>query len=79
MPARPREYALPRGVHVNVHEGNRCGPGAVDGRSEPIRTTSCGCWGRRNCRKYLVNEIQEVYRLQGVNINDSTSRSSRGR
>ena len=35
--------------------------------------------GEKELQKYLVNEIQEVYRLQGVHITTSTSRSSRGR
>ena len=45
-------------------------------RGEPLidgtrcRTTSCACSASRRSQKYLVNEIQEVYRLQGVKIND---------
>src|SRR5258707_5292610 len=66
----PREYALPRGVHVNVHEGERVREGEqlMDGPSNPhdiLRVL-----GEKELQKYLVNEIQEVYRLQGVNIND---------
>jgi DNA-directed RNA polymerase subunit beta' len=66
----PREYALPRGVHVNVHEGERvhAGEQMMDGPSNPhdiLRVL-----GEKELQKYLVNEIQEVYRLQGVNIND---------
>ena len=65
-----REYALPRGVHVNVHEGERvrAGEQLMDGPSNPhdiLRVL-----GEKELQKYLVNEIQEVYRLQGVNIND---------
>jgi DNA-directed RNA polymerase subunit beta' len=68
--AEPREYALPRGVHVNVHEGERvrAGEQLMDGPSNPhdiLRVL-----GEKELQKYLVNEIQEVYRLQGVNIND---------
>ncbi|HXH25630.1 MAG TPA: hypothetical protein VNI78_10295, partial [Vicinamibacterales bacterium] len=66
----PREYTLPRGVHVNVHEGERvrAGEQLMDGPSNPhdiLRVL-----GEKELQKYLVNEIQEVYRLQGVNIND---------
>ena len=66
----PREYALPHGVHVNVHEGERvhAGEQLMDGPSNPhdiLRVL-----GEKELQKYLVNEIQEVYRLQGVNIND---------
>jgi len=65
-----REYLLPRGVHVNVHEGERvrAGEQLMDGPSNPhdiLRVL-----GEKELQKYLVNEIQEVYRLQGVLIND---------
>jgi DNA-directed RNA polymerase subunit beta' len=65
-----REYSLPRGMHVNVHEGERvrAGEQLMDGPSNPhdiLRVL-----GEKELQKYLVNEIQEVYRLQGVNIND---------
>ena len=66
----PREYALPRGVHINVHEGERvrAGEQLMGGPSNPhdiLRVL-----GEKELQRYLVNEIQEVYRLQGVNIND---------
>jgi DNA-directed RNA polymerase subunit beta' len=65
-----REYSIPRGVHVNVQEGERvhAGDPLMDGPSNPhdiLRVL-----GEKELQKYLVNEIQEVYRLQGVNIND---------
>ncbi|HZJ30852.1 MAG TPA: DNA-directed RNA polymerase subunit beta' [Vicinamibacterales bacterium] len=68
--AEPREYSMPRGVHINVHEGERvrAGEQLMDGPSNPhdiLRVL-----GEKELQKYLVNEIQEVYRLQGVNIND---------
>jgi DNA-directed RNA polymerase subunit beta' len=55
---------------VNVHEGERvrAGEQLMDGPSNPhdiLRVL-----GEKELQKYLVNEIQEVYRLQGVNIND---------
>ena len=57
-------------MHVNVHEGERvrAGEQLMDGPSNPhdiLRVL-----GEKELQKYLVNEIQEVYRLQGVNIND---------
>src|SRR5213082_2712691 len=66
----PREYALPRGVHVNVQEGERvrAGEPLMDGPSNPHDILNV--LGEKELQKYLVNEIQEVYRLQGVNIND---------
>ncbi|MBI3940848.1 MAG: DNA-directed RNA polymerase subunit beta' [Acidobacteria bacterium] len=64
------EYLLPRGVHVNVQEGEyvQAGEGLMDGPRNPhdiLRVL-----GEKELQAYLVNEIQEVYRLQGVNIND---------
>ena len=68
--AEPREYSLPRGVHVNVQEGERvrAGEPLMDGPSNPHDILNV--LGEKELQKYLVNEIQEVYRLQGVNIND---------
>jgi len=65
-----REYSLPRGVHVNVQEGDRvrAGEPLMDGPSNPHDILSV--LGEKALQSYLVNEIQEVYRLQGVNIND---------
>jgi DNA-directed RNA polymerase subunit beta' len=64
------EYLLPRGVHVNVQEGEyvKAGDALMDGPRNPhdiLRVL-----GEKELQRYLVNEIQEVYRLQGVNIND---------
>ena len=65
----PREYSIPRGVHVNVQEGDRvrAGDPLMDGPSNPHDILHVL---GEELQKYLVNEIQEVYRLQGVNIND---------
>lgn len=65
-----REYDIPRGKHVNVQEGDRvkAGEPLMDGPLNPhdiLRVL-----GIEKLQEYLVNEIQEVYRLQGVNIND---------
>src|ERR1044072_25506 len=70
--AEPRQYALPPGVHVNVQDGEGAGVGAADpltaGPSTPHAILNV--LGEKALQSYLVNEIQEVYRLQGVNIND---------
>jgi DNA-directed RNA polymerase subunit beta' len=68
--AEPREYSIPRGVHVNVQEGDRvrAGDPLMDGPNNPHDILHV--LGEKELQKYLVNEIQEVYRLQGVNIND---------
>jgi DNA-directed RNA polymerase subunit beta' len=66
----PREYMLPRGVHVSVQEGERvrAGEPLMDGPRNPHDILAV--LGEKELQKYLVDEIQEVYRLQGVNIND---------
>jgi len=66
----PRVYTLPRGVHINVQEGERvkAGEPLMDGPRNPHDILAV--LGEKELQKYLVNEIQEVYRLQGVNIND---------
>jgi DNA-directed RNA polymerase subunit beta' len=68
--AEQREYSIPRGVHVNVQEGERvkAGDPLMDGPRNPHDILAV--LGEKELQKYLVNEIQEVYRLQGVNIND---------
>jgi DNA-directed RNA polymerase subunit beta' len=65
-----REYSIPRGVHINVQEGERvrAGDPLMDGPRDPHDILHV--LGENELQKYMVNEIQEVYRLQGVNIND---------
>jgi len=65
-----KEYSLPRGVHVNVQEGDRvrAGEPLMDGPLNPHDILAV--LGEKELQSYLVNEIQEVYRLQGVNISD---------
>ena len=65
-----REYSVPRGVHINVQEGERvhAGDPLMDGPRNPHDILKV--LGEKELQKYLVNEVQEVYRLQGVNIND---------
>ena len=62
-------YQVAVGKHLRVHEGDRCGPVTVSPRARSTRTTSCS-QGAAAVQEYLLNEIQEVYRLQGVRIND---------
>ncbi len=65
-----KEYLLPRGVHIAVQEGERvtAGEPLMDGPRNPHDILAV--LGEKQLQAYLVNEIQEVYRLQGVNIND---------
>ncbi|GAM10971.1 DNA-directed RNA polymerase subunit beta' [Geobacter sp. OR-1] len=65
-----KEYLIPKGKHISVHEGDhvRAGEPLMDGSSNPhdiLRVL-----GLKELAKYLVDEVQEVYRLQGVKIND---------
>ena len=66
----PREYLIPRRRHINVLEGDevKAGEPFMDGPINPHDILDV--LGEQELQKYLVNEIQEVYRLQGVQIND---------
>jgi DNA-directed RNA polymerase subunit beta' len=66
----PKEYLIPRGKHISVREGDfvRAGEPLMDGSSNPHDILAV--LGEKELAKYLVDEIQEVYRLQGVRIND---------
>jgi len=65
-----KEYSIIRGVHINVQEGEhvKAGEPLIDGPLNPHDLLAV--LGEKYTRAYLVNAIQEVYRLQGVNIND---------
>jgi len=66
----PKEYLIPKGKHINVHAGDRvqAGEQLMEGSSNPHDILRV--MGRKELAKYLVDETQEVYRLQGVRIND---------
>ncbi|HEY2989542.1 MAG TPA: DNA-directed RNA polymerase subunit beta' [Candidatus Binatia bacterium] len=66
----PREYLIPKGKHISVHEGDRvkAGEALMDGSSNPHDILNI--LGEKALAKYLVDEVQEIYRLQGVRIND---------
>ena len=66
----PREYLIHRGKHINVHEGDRVGAGdpLMQGSSNPHDILTI--LGEQALANYLVDEVQEIYRLQGVRIND---------
>ncbi len=65
-----REYLIAKGKHLSVREGDRvrAGEALMDGPANPHDILKV--LGERALAKYLVDEIQEVYRLQGVRIND---------
>jgi DNA-directed RNA polymerase subunit beta' len=66
----PKIYLIPKGKHIAVHEGDhvRAGEALMDGATNPHEVLKV--LGEKELMKYLVDEIQEVYRLQGVDIND---------
>jgi DNA-directed RNA polymerase subunit beta' len=65
-----KEYMIPHGKHLNVYRGDKvyAGQQLIDGPVVPQDILKVS--GDKKLQEYLVNEVQEVYRLQGVKIND---------
>ena len=65
-----KEYLIPRGRHITVHMGEyvRAGDPLIDGSPNPHDILAVK--GSKALQSYLVDEVQQVYRLQGVGIND---------
>jgi len=65
-----KEYLIPKGKHVSVQEGDRviAGEPMMSGVNNPHDLLMIK--GEKALARYLVDEVQEVYRLQGVKIND---------
>jgi DNA-directed RNA polymerase subunit beta' len=65
-----KEYSIPVGRHLKVHDKDRviAGDQLTEGSIDPHDILRIK--GDKKLQQYLVNEIQEVYRLQGVEIND---------
>jgi len=65
-----REYLIPKGKHIHLQDGDVIEKGdyIVDGNPAPHDILAVK--GVEDLAAYLVNEIQDVYRLQGVSIND---------
>ena len=68
--AEPVEYLLPKGKHISVQEGDYVerGDPLMDGN--PVPHDILRVLGVEELASYLIDEIQDVYRLQGVKIND---------
>ena len=66
----PKEYLIPKGKHLTVREGDRvrAGEPLMDGAANPHDILKVK--GEKELASWLVDEIQQVYRLQGVTIND---------
>ncbi len=65
-----KEYTIPKGKHVTVNEGDwvKAGESLMDGAVNPHSILDI--LGPKELQRYLVDEVQKVYRLQGVSIND---------
>ena len=66
----PKEYLIPKGKYIIVHPGNRVQAGdlLMEGSANPHDILAVK--GRKELAKFMVDEIQEIYRTQGVRIND---------
>ncbi len=69
-PDLAKEYLISKGKHISVHAGDRvrAGEPMMDGAANPHDILKV--LGEKELARYLVDEVQEVYRLQGVKIND---------
>ena len=65
-----REYMIPKGKHISVQEGDNVERGDLLMDGSPVPHDILEVMGVEALAEYLVNEIQSVYRLQGVKIND---------
>jgi len=64
------EYMIPKGKHISVQEGDYVQRGDLLMDGNPVPHDILRVMGVEALATYLVNEIQDVYRLQGVKIND---------
>jgi DNA-directed RNA polymerase subunit beta' len=65
-----REYVIPHGKHPNVYKADKVAAGQQLTDGPVVLQDILRVCGDKVLQEYLVNEIQEVYRLQGVRIND---------
>jgi DNA-directed RNA polymerase subunit beta' len=66
----PREYLIAKGKHIHLQDGDLVEKGDFIVEGNPAPHDILAVKGVEELANYLVNEIQEVYRLQGVAIND---------
>jgi len=66
----PKEYLIPKGKHITVHDGDFVSAGEMLTEGYPELHDILSIKGEKYLANYLVEEIQDVYRFQGVNIND---------
>jgi DNA-directed RNA polymerase subunit beta' len=66
----PAEYLIPKGKHIHLQDGDMIEKGDYIVEGNPAPHDILAVKGVEELANFLVNEIQEVYRLQGVAIND---------
>ncbi len=66
----PKEYLIPKGRHITVHDGDFVEAGELLTEGYPELHDILKIKGEKHLANYLVEEIQDVYRFQGVGIND---------
>ena len=66
----PKEYLIPKSKHITVHENDHVEAGDPLMEGNRLPNDILRVKGAEALARFLVNEIQEVYRLQGVKIND---------
>ncbi len=66
----PKEYLVPKGKHIHLQDGDVIEKGDFIVEGNPAPHDILAIKGVEELAGYLVNEIQDVYRLQGVSIND---------
>ena len=68
--AEPSNYLIPKGKHINFNQGEKIKKGEYLLDGQPLPHDILRIMGIKDLTEYFVNQVQEVYRLQGVIIND---------
>ena len=68
--SEPSNYLIPKGKHINFNQGERIKKGEYLLDGQPLPHDILRIMGIKDLTEYFVNQVQEVYRLQGVIIND---------
>ncbi len=66
----PSNYLIPKGKHINFNQGEKIKKGEYLLDGQPLPHDILRILGIKELTEYFVNQVQEVYRLQGVIIND---------
>ena len=68
--SEPSNYLIPKGKHINFNQGEKIKKGEYLLDGQPLPHDILRILGIKELTEYFVNQVQEVYRLQGVIIND---------